>query len=91
MKTCDVCKRNDGHGENSLKEGWIESVEIGTSIRAIAIGFSETWQTSIPGQPEERSPADDGGACELCHECIPKVNEAIGEHLLEKFGLRLSK
>lgn len=71
MKTCDICKRTNGDGD-SLEEGIISTVLIGTSIRVATVG--ESYEP----------PAE----FELCTKCIPKVNDAIAGHLQSVFGLR---
>ena len=92
MKTCDVCKRNNRSRQVKTVEDLqvaedyqytdvpnIESVYIGTSIDVRHV------QSLSPTSHE--SPV----VCELCLDCIEKVNASIADHLREQFGLVIRK
>ena len=79
MKTCDVCKRNDRDGE--IEFGGVSSLWIGTTIDTVRV---VTMSGGIPGtELTYESPV----TCELCVDCIDKVNDSIAAHMEVTFGL----
>ena len=85
MKTCDVCKRTDK--EADALEGIISSVTIGTDIQVARIPLAPDPTTGMLGGPRHECPVE----CELCSNCIVKVNDSIAAHLQGAFGLRIRK
>jgi hypothetical protein len=73
MKTCDVCGRNDRDGK--IEFGGVSSLFIGTTIDTfpVAVSAEDTYGFATP--------------CELCGDCIEKVNRSLAGHLESEFGL----
>jgi hypothetical protein len=84
MKTCDVCKRTSEE-LNSLQDGFISSVTIGTDIQVVRMPRIPT--TGPPDEVEDKCSVEG----ELCNECNVKVNESIAKHLHDTFGLRIRR
>ncbi len=84
MKTCDICKLTSKEA-NSLQDGHILSVTIGTDIRVYRTPLIPT--DGPPIEFHNECPIE----CELCHDCILKVNDSIALHLQNAFGLRIRK
>jgi len=83
MKTCDVCKRTDRDAECDF--GGISTVWIGTTI--------DTWRVvlNMEGIPGTAVTHEAPVTCELCVNCLEKVNAAIAAHLQTEFGLMIRK
>ena len=74
MKTCDICKRDTAPGLNAA-DCEILSVVIGAdSVR-------------LPGELFDE-PSKHPVRCDLCTECLKRVNRGIAGFLLERFGLQ---
>ncbi len=83
MKTCDVCKRNDRDGEIAF--GGVSSLWIGTTIDTCRVVMNTG---GIPGtEVSYKSPV----MCELCTDCIEKVNQSIAAHMKSEFGLEIRR
>lgn len=78
MKTCDVCKRNDRDEEI---EFGIQSLWIGTTIDTCRV------VTDSGGIPGTEVTYESAATCELCVDCIDKVNQSIAVHMESEFGL----
>ncbi len=86
MKTCDVCKRTSEEA-NSLQDGFVSTVKIGTDIQVARLRLAPVAGPGVPDEFRNKCPIE----CELCSDCIEKVNDSIAAHLQNAFGLRIRK
>ena len=76
VKTCDICERTDR--DESIEFGGVNSLYIGTTIDTVRVN-AQGVQHECPV------------TCDLCCDCIEKVNASIADHMKSEFGLTIRR